>query len=114
MLKKQLSLPTFSPGFWGLIFTFFAFLTAGCESVPGDENTLPPSSGQTGELIMVIDTTELAGSLGEELKEIFSKRQDGILQGERIFTVRYIHPPALVKFLKIHKNLIFVTCLSEE
>ena len=88
---------------WLIIFN-----TAGCSQLLDDGSLLPPSTGEPGEIILVMDSTKWKGSLGEELRTTFRALLPGVLQDEPLFRVIYIDPTKFNRILKHGKNLLFV------
>ncbi|MBX2843584.1 MAG: DUF4837 family protein [Flammeovirgaceae bacterium] len=78
-----------------------------------DLGLLPSAKGEVGEIILVIDTVKWKGPLGEEIREVFSRKIEGLPQPEAMFTVRNIDPNKFVSFLRQHKNIVIVTTFDE-
>ena len=101
-----------------LLFPLFIF---SCESKSGGDKVtrtsaeyLPSANGTQGEILLVMDSSEWKSPLGDEIREVFLAPQEGILQGESIFTVRWINPLVMPDLLKRHTNLIYVLSMEGE
>ena len=93
-----------------LFFLCLLLSFCACESEQiSSSNDLPPSSGESGEILLFMDSVKWKSPLGDEIRNIFAARQEGILQGELMFKLRWIDPAKINKFLKMHKNMLFVT-----
>lgn len=73
---------------------------------------LPAARGKTGEIIVVMDTAQWSGEVGQALRSVYSAELPGTLRGERMFSLRKAHATQLNNVLKQHKNLIFVVSLE--
>lgn len=90
------------------------FLTMACERGENDNSLLPQAKGGEGELVLVMDSTQVDTEIGEELKEIFLADIPGLPQNEPYFTVRRIDPFALNNILRSAKNMVFVTTFDND
>jgi len=73
---------------------------------------LPAARGRTGEIIVVMDTAQWSGEVGEALRSVYSAELPGTLRGERMFSLRKAHATQLNNVLKQHKNLVFVVSME--
>ncbi len=95
------------------LFLLVNFFLVGCNTERSAKNgNLVPSRGDSGEILLFMDSTKWEGELGRAVREVFSARLAGTLREERIFTLRYINPLALNDVLKSHRNIIMVTSLE--
>lgn len=81
---------------------------------PNNNAALPAARGKTGEIIVVMDTAQWSGEVGEALRSVYSAELPGTLRGERMFSVRKAHATQLNNILKQHKNLVFVVSLERK
>lgn len=79
---------------------------------PGSEN-LPPSSGKTGDVFLIMDSVQWKGPLGKTLDSIFSAEMEGLPREEAIFHMRWIDPRKLNFVLKQRRNLIFAVTFDQ-
>ncbi|SFF34622.1 DUF4837 family protein [Thermoflexibacter ruber] len=95
------------------LLAFTAIFLFACSMERSAENgNLVPSRGDSGEILLFMDSTKWEGELGKAVREVFSARLAGTLREERIFTLRYINPLALNDVLKSHRNIVMVTSLE--
>lgn len=73
---------------------------------------LPKAAGKPGEIILVIDSAQWEGKVGEILKETFHQPVAHIPREERMFSLNQIDPRDFQSILKKQKNIIFVTVLG--
>jgi len=90
---------------------YLAFLTS-CSFSFDESGVLPPASGETGEVVLVMDPEKWAGALGEEIRKTFRSPVPGLLQDEPLFNLVHVDPYKLTNVLKGAQNLIFVTSLQ--
>lgn len=88
---------------------FFGIL--GCNS-SGTEN-LPPASGLSGDMYLVMDSTQWQGPLGAVVDSLFRQEMIGLPREESIFKMRWIDPRKLNFVLKQRRNLIFAVTLDK-
>jgi Domain of unknown function (DUF4837) len=80
---------------------------------PGSEN-LPPSSGRTGDIFLIMDSAQWKGPLGKTLDSIFTAEMEGLPREEAIFHMRWIDPRKLNFVLKQRRNLIFAVTFDQK
>ena len=78
------------------------------------KNFLPYAKGKPGEIILAMDSTMWAGTLGEVVRTTFKPVVDGLPRGEALFSVRYVDPRKINDVLKQVNNLIFVSTLDSK
>ncbi|MCW5910391.1 MAG: DUF4837 family protein [Cyclobacteriaceae bacterium] len=93
------------------IFIFFIAAIVACTE-PGSKN-LPPASGLTGDIFLIMDSLQWKGPLGKTLDSIFSAEMEGLPRKEAIFHMRWIDPRKLNFVLKQRRNLIFAVTLDQ-
>lgn len=86
-------------------------VTLGCGS-SGTEN-LPPASGLSGDMYLVMDSTQWKGPLGAVLDSLFNQEMIGLPREEPVFRMRWIDPRKLNFVLKQRRNLIFAVTLDK-
>ena len=82
-----------------------------------DENSnrlLVKSSGTPGEIILVMDSTQWKGELGNALRETLQAYLPGVSRPERLFVIRFIEPTLFNSVLNKARNLIFVATLDSK
>lgn len=77
---------------------------------------LPNARGEADEIILVIDSTQWADTvgLGMEIKKTFLAPMRGLPQDEPLFNVSKVNPKKLNSTLKSATNMIFVTTLDSK
>lgn len=77
---------------------------------------LPNSRGEADEIILVVDSTQWADSLGlgHELRKTFRAPMLGLPQDESLFSLNKVSPRRLNSVLKSAKNMIFVMTLDSK
>ncbi|GIL23782.1 MAG: DUF4837 domain-containing protein [Bacteroidota bacterium] len=79
---------------------------------PGSEN-LPPSTGRTGDIFLIMDSVQWKGPLGRTLDSIFRAEMEGLPREEAIFHMRWIDPRKLNFVLRQRRNLIFAVTFDQ-
>ncbi len=74
---------------------------------------LPVSSGLTGDIFLIMDSTQWKGPLGRVLDSLFSAEMEGLPRTEPIYNMRWIDPRKLNSVLKQRRNLIFAVSLDQ-
>lgn len=93
-----------------LVLTTLLLVTA-CSDKTGEN--LPPSSGRTGDVFLIMDSAQWKGPLGGVLDSLFSAEMEGLPRKESIFHMRWIDPRKLNFVLKQRRNLIFAVTLDQ-
>ncbi len=97
------------------IFIFISlFVGTACEVEESSGRLLGPASGTPGEIIVVMDSIQWQGELGEALREALETDVPGVSRSEPMFTVRYIEPSRFNSVLQKAANLIFVATLDSK
>ncbi|MCX8492511.1 MAG: DUF4837 family protein, partial [Cyclobacteriaceae bacterium] len=73
---------------------------------------LPPASGLSGDMYLVMDSLQHKGPLGTAIDSVFSAEMEVINRTEPIFKLRWVDPRKLNFVLKQRRNLIFVFTLD--
>lgn len=101
--------------FFTIKFASLFLLTSIIYSCDIDENSgrlLVKGSGTPGEIILVIDSVQWQGELGNALRETLLADLPGVSRPEKLFTVRYIEPTLFNSVLNKARNIIFVATLD--
>jgi len=91
-----------------------ALLTLGACSDSKKNTNLPPSSGLTGDIFLIMDSAQWKGPLGKVLDSLFSVQMEGLPREESIYHMRWIDPRKLNFVLKQRRNLIFAVTLDQK
>lgn len=92
---------------------FFAYTLLLFACADKDGKNLPPSSGRTGDIFLIMDSTQWKGPLGDVLDSLFNAEMVGLPRKESIFHIRWIDPRKLNFVLKQRRNLIFAVSLDQ-
>ena len=88
-------------------------LLVSCDDEKSGGADLPPSSGRTGDMFIIIDSTQRKGPLGKVLDSLFNAEMAGLPRDESIFHINWIDPRKLNFVLKQRRNLIFAVSLDQ-
>ena len=75
--------------------------------------SLPPASGLSGDMYLIMDSLQHKGPLGQAIDSVFNADMEVINRTEPIFKLRWIDPRKLNSVLKQRRNLIFVFTLDQ-
>ena len=88
------------------------FLCIHCSSLLDDKALLPPATGESGEIVLVMDSAKWMGPLGDEVRNTFRAPFPGLIQDEPYFNLVYVDPDKLNSVLRNSKNMVFVNTLE--
>lgn len=71
-----------------------------------DEKVLPPATGKSGELVLVVSEALWSDSLKARVQEHFMRLLDGIPQEEPLFSIVQIPPMAFNSIFQTHRNIL--------
>jgi hypothetical protein len=74
--------------------------------VNNDERTLPESTGKSGELIIVVDTSYSNGETGRALEQVFIEDVYGVPRSEPIFNVVTLPQKGFTRMLQTVRNIL--------
>ncbi len=74
-----------------------------------DKSLLPGSIGAPAEMLVILDSGQWFGSVGDSIVSTLSPNISKLLEPEYLFTLRYIKPDAFMGILQRHNNLLIVT-----
>ncbi|MBX2895043.1 MAG: DUF4837 family protein [Cyclobacteriaceae bacterium] len=94
------------------VLPFLLFIVVACME-PGSKN-LPPASGKSGDIFLIMDSVQWKGPLGRTLDSIFRAEMEGLPRKEAIFHMRWIDPRKLNFVLKQRRNLIFAVTFDQK
>ena len=100
--------------FMKYIFSLFFLSILLLSSCSDSKNTnIPQASGLTGDIFLIMDSTQWKGPLGTVLDSLFSAEMEGLPRAEPIYRMRWIDPHKLNFVLKQRRNLIFAVTLDQ-
>lgn len=92
-----------------VLIGIFIFTVWACST---DKENLPPASGLSGDMYLVMDSMQWKGPLGDIVDSLFRQEMQGLPRKESIFRMRWIDPRKLNFVLKQRRNLIFAVTLD--
>jgi hypothetical protein len=84
-------------------------LISSCSQDSKDQSLLPSSIGAPAEMIVITDSAQWFGSVGDSILSCVAPNISKLLEPEYLFTLRYIRPDAFSGILQRHNNLLMVT-----
>ncbi len=98
-----------------LIFSILV-LVLGCQKVSSglEKEFMPNARGEVGEIILVMDSTQYEGELGDLIRETFREPMRGLPQDEPMFSLGKSSPKRLNSVLRSAANMIFVMTLDSK
>ncbi|MEN8247358.1 MAG: DUF4837 family protein [Bacteroidota bacterium] len=85
-----------------------------CEIDENSSRLLVKSSGKPGEIILLMDSVQWQGSLGDVMRKTLHDDLPGVSRPESLFTVRYIEPTLFNSVLNKASNIIFVATMDSK
>jgi len=101
--------------FFNIIFPLVVLISVASCSSNGEtsKSMLPPASGKTGEMIVVIDSSQWSGQLGESIRETFGADVPNLPREEKMFKMNRVEPSKMTRIRRTVKNLVFVVTLDK-
>lgn len=87
-------------------------LTDACNGSGDDLSDLPMSTGSTGDILLMMDSSQWKGELGTAIGEIFHEEAPGLPRDETRYSLHYIEPSKFNRILRTNRNLIFALTLD--
>lgn len=75
---------------------------------------LPSMSGKSGDMILIMDSVQWNGEVGEQLRDMFRAEVPGLPREEPLFNLIYVHPRKGYTLLTQIRNLVFVFTLDQQ
>ncbi len=100
--------------FYSLCLFALSVTLSSCDIDDSSGRLLVKASGTAGEIILVIDSAQWKGELGNAMRATLESYVVGVSRPEKIFTVRYIEPTLFNSVLNKAKNIIFVATLDSK
>ncbi|NJL15218.1 MAG: DUF4837 family protein [Microscillaceae bacterium] len=101
----------------GLLLAGGIFLFPGCIEKPAADGKLGASSlrsqGGLLEIVVVMDTLQWEGPIGEALRSVFMEAVPGLPRDEPRFKLLSVEPRSFNRFLKQHNNVMFITVFDD-
>jgi hypothetical protein len=75
---------------------------------------LPVATGKPGDMILIMDSVQWNGRLGNELRKIFKAEMPGLPREEPLFNLIFVYPRKGSTLLTQIRNLVFVFTLDQQ
>ncbi len=92
--------------------TLLVLLAASCNR--NNPEYLPVATGKPGDMILIMDSVQWNGRVGNELRKIFKAEMPGLPREEPMFNLIYVHPRKGSTLLTQIRNLVFVFTLDQD
>ncbi|WP_109833092.1 DUF4837 family protein [Reichenbachiella versicolor] len=83
-------------------------------SSSNEKSYLPKAAGEANAILVVMDTTQWNGPVGDAIRDIYSEYVPGLPQDEPYFKVRNVNPLKFANVLKTATNIIMVSTLDRK
>lgn len=90
------------------------FSSCDLEKTAKMKGNLPKATGKIGQIIVVMDSAQWEGSVGNEMRATFQEQIDYLPREEPMFSLSHIDPMDFQSIFKTQKNIIFVTVLGDK
>lgn len=100
-----------------IIFLFGVLLmVSSCQEARNQmkEDLKPTARGEVGEIILIMDSTQWAGPLGEQVKSMYRAPMPGLPQAEPMFDISKVNPLKINDVFRSSTNMIFVMTLDSQ
>lgn len=99
-----------------MFFLIAPILLIGCKSATDKvkEDFMPTARGEADEIILVMDSAQWEGPLGDAMKEIYQQYMKVLNQDEYEFSLNKVNPRKLNSVFRNAKNLIFLMTLDSK
>ena len=97
-----------------LLLVALSITLISCDFDSNGERLLVKASGRPGEVLLIMDSVQWKGKLGEALRATLYQDLVGVSRPEKLFTVRFIEPTLFNSVLNKARNLIFVATLDSK
>jgi hypothetical protein len=98
-----------------IIFLLVLSIATSCTlSEKNRVENLPTATGKPGDVIIILDSIQWNGELGNELRKIFRQEVAGLPREEPLFDLIYVYPRKGYTLLTQIRNLVFVFTLDQQ
>ena len=97
-----------------ILIIILVSLVYSCDIEDNSKRLLVKASGTPGEIILVMDSVQWKGELGDAMRKTLLSYVPGVARPEKLFTVRYIEPTLFNSVLNKARNIIFVATLDSK
>jgi hypothetical protein len=97
-----------------IVILIVGLLTYACTNTPEQNaKNLPAATGKSGDILILMDSTQWKSELGETVRNIFSPEVDGLPRSEPMFKVIWVHPSNKIRLLTQIRNLVYIFALDQ-
>lgn len=89
------------------------FFVGACNTGEKNSEYLPLATGKPGDILLIIDSVQWRGPLGEELRNILYAEVPGLPREETMFNVIRVHPGKKLNVITQIRNLLYVFTLDQ-
>lgn len=93
-------------------FAILCFLFS-CGDGNKNKSYLPKSTGASGDIVVVIDSAQWKGEVGEALRDVLSRDVEGLPREEPRFNIIKVNPGGSIGILNQIRNLMYVFTLDQ-
>lgn len=98
-----------------LYLLFFITTVIACNtSGKKNEEYLPKATGKPGDVLLIMDSSQWHGALGEEVRKVFEAEVPGLPREEPMFNIIWVHPSKGLRLLTQIRNLVYVFTLDQK
>lgn len=106
---------SYKPFSFCILFLFIIFFSCGeSDKKSKSRELLPRASLVPHELLVVMDSSQWNGVLGEAIRDVFTEPLAGLPQEEPQFKISYVAPHNLKGFLRRYPNILFAFTLDKK
>lgn len=98
-----------------LLFLLFVMVVFACNtSGKPDTENLPPATGRSGDMLIILDSVQWRSELGSTLRSTFREEIQGLPREEMMFNVTWVYPRRGYTLLTQVRNLVVVFTLDQK
>lgn len=79
-----------------------------------DPEYMQEATGKPGDMIVLMDSLQRKGPVGEELSKVLQAGVEGLPRDEPMFNVTWVHPRKSIRLLTQVRNLVYVFTLDQK
>jgi len=94
----------------------FLLMVSSCKEARDQmkEDLKPTARGEVGEIILIMDSTQWVGPLGEQIKDMYRAPMPGLPQPEPMFDLSKVNPLKINDVFRSSSNMIFLMTLDSK
>ncbi|NJM26927.1 MAG: DUF4837 family protein [Bacteroidia bacterium] len=79
-----------------------------------DPEYMQEATGKPGDMIVLMDSLQRKGPVGEEISKVLQAGVEGLPREEPMFNVTWVHPRKSIRLLTQIRNLVYVFTLDQK